>query len=331
MKKGLRAGIDLGGTKVAVGLVNEKGEIVAQNTKPTEVKDGFEAVADRMAKQVEEACKEAKITVKDLAGGGVAAAGQVELGTGTVLFAPNLGWTDAPLGKRLSERLGINIGVDNDVRAATLGEYLHGLDRKTRPDSFFNMYCGTGVGAGYILHGVLLRGAGNAAGEVGHITINHHGPKCKCGNHGCLELYASGTGVARRAREAIKDQPEVGAKLAEMAGGIDKVNAHTVREACDKGDPLARQLVREAGRFAGIGLANIINLFNPEVLTLGGGLTNGLGEAFTSVAFATARERALKSALAHTELVVSRLGTRGAIIGAACLGVMAGAEIREED
>jgi glucokinase len=320
MKKALRAGIDLGGTKVAVGVVNEKGEILAQNTYPTQVAGGFQAVADQMVKQVKEACESAGVSAKDLASAGVAAAGQIELGTGKVLFAPNLGWHDAPLGQYLSDQLGVAVGVDNDVRAASLGEYLHGVDK--RPESFFNIYYGTGVGAGYVLHGVMLRGAGNAAGEIGHITINHHGPKCKCGNHGCLELYASGTGLARRSQSAVKDQPEVGARLIELAGGPDKVNAHTVRQAAEEGDPLARQLVRETGHFAGIGIANIVNLFNPDVVMIGGGLTNGLGKAFTDEAFKAAHERALKSAMKETELVVSKLGTRGAIIGAACLGML---------
>jgi glucokinase len=274
-----------------------------------------------MAKQVEEALREANASPKDLVSAGVAAAGQIELGTGKVLFAPNLGWSDVPLGQRLSERLGVSVTVDNDVRAATLGEYMHGLDR--RPETFFNIYCGTGVGSGLILHGVLLRGAGNAAGEIGHITINHHGPRCKCGNHGCLELYASGTGLARRARDAAEDQPEVGARLIALAGGeIKNISAHTVRQGMEEGDPLSLQLVRETGRFAGIGMANVVNMFNPEVLMLGGGLTNGLGELFVKHAQQTTRDRALKSAMTKTELVVSRLGTRGAIVGAACLGML---------
>jgi len=249
---------------------------------------------------------------------GVAAAGQIEQETGVVRFAPNLGWTDAPLGPRLSELLGIRVVVDNDVRAATVGEYLFGLPAPTR--SFYNVYVGTGVGSGFIADGRLLRGHSNSACEIGHHSIRYDGPRCTCGNYGCLELYASGTGLARRAREAV--QANKNTRLWTLAGGdLERIDSHIVSQAAKENDALALSLIRETGQILGIALSNIVNLFNPEVLMIGGGLI-GLGDEFVMEAHKSFRDTGLKWAVEHTRFEVSRLGVKASIIGASFLGML---------
>jgi glucokinase len=322
----LRAGIDLGGTKVAVGLMEPDGTLRAQAVAPTEAAQGFEAVVERIARQLEEVCRSSSVPFSDVVTVGIAAAGQVDRATGDVRYGPNLGWTDAPIGRRLAARIGRPVSVDNDVRAAALGEYLHGLPPGRRPASFVAVYAGTGVGAGWVLDGRLVRGHRNTACEVGHHSIAADGVECSCGNRGCLELYASGRGLARRAREAARAASTAGAArlLVELAGGDpDAVDAHVVRRAAEKGDTLARDLVRETGRYLGVGLANIVNLFNPEVVLLGGGLLLGLSPDLAVEAQATLRSRALAAAMSGTEVLISRLGAAAGVIGAASLGRLA--------
>ncbi|MBI3892379.1 MAG: ROK family protein [Candidatus Wallbacteria bacterium] len=222
---------------------------------------------------------------------------------------------DIPLGSMLRDALGLTVIVDNDVRASTLGEYLFGLSK--RPASFLNVFAGTGIGSGFIDRGRLLRGASNSACEIGHHSIDWEGLPCGCGARGCLELYAGGLGVARLARELMAGHPD--SLLWDLVGRDPaRVDARAVAQAAIRGDAASLTVIQTAGTALGAGLANAANLFNPEVLMLGGGLMK-LGERFRAAALDTFRARALATARGAARLVDSRLGDDAGLLGASCL------------
>lgn len=312
-KARLSVGIDLGGTKIAAGLCRG-GEILKKAVVPTHANLGFDAVIEAMAGAAREAM--GNTDPGTISGIGIGAAGQIDSGTGAVLYAPNLGWTNAPLGRRLSEALGLPVRVVNDVRAATIAEWKYGAGKGL--DSFVSIFLGTGVGSGFVFNGALYEGATNSAGEIGHICLDPAGPVCGCGRHGCLEAVASGRGIENEVRRRLAAGAH--SLIRDLAGDDPtKVTGFLVGQAARDGDALALEVLARAGRYLGLAMANVHNLLNPGRILLGGGIM-ALREFFLPEAKA-AMHRHILPAIDHGEalLTEARFENEAVFLGGAAL------------
>jgi glucokinase len=309
-------GIDLGGTKLEAARVDALGRIRQRARKATNVKGGPTAVTEDIidcVRILREGAETAPVGV------GVGVAGQVEQESGKVAFAPNLYWHDIPLQSDLQHGLDIPVIVTNDVRAATWGEWLHGAGRGC--DDLLCMFVGTGIGGGVVSGGKVLAGCSNTAGEIGHITVDLHGPPCTCGNHGCLEALAGGWAIGRQARQSVSADPEGGRLLLEMAGGqLEGINAATVARAARGGEPLARQLMDDVAGALIAGAASLINAFNPCRLILGGGVITGMPELIGRIDQGV-RGLALSAACTSLRVLPAALQSDAGVIGAAALAL----------
>ncbi|MFS8639035.1 MAG: ROK family protein, partial [Gemmatimonadota bacterium] len=255
-------GVDLGGTNIVVGVLPiEGGEVLALRTLPTEAHKGAKFVVDRIVAMIEESIAEVLSahggTREDFAGVGIGSPGPLDRKTGTVINTPNLGWRNFPLRDLISNAVGLPATLDNDANCATYGEWWLGAGRGV--NTLVGLTLGTGIGGGIVLNGEIFHGVSDAAGEIGHMTIDSTGRKCKCGNYGCLEAYASGPAIALRAIEGIEAGAE--SMLPDLVGGrLEDITAATVYEAVVLGDPYANEVMKETAKFLGAGIANIINI-----------------------------------------------------------------------
>ena len=310
-------GVDLGGTKVEVAAVDSWGNILRRVRRPTEVQGGPAAVKQEIIDMVREVGKDSPAP----AGVGVGVAGQVGADTGMVHFAPNLDWHEVPLQDDLGQALGLPVEVINDVRAAAWGEWLHGAGKGSA--DLICLFIGTGIGGGVVSGGRMLSGCSNSAGELGHMTIDLHGPSCNCGHRGCLEALAGGWAIARRAREAITADPAAGEKMLAAAGikdttSTEAVTAAAVTLAARAGDRLAQALVDEVAQALIAGAVSLANAFNPCRLILGGGVMAGLPELIPRIDQGV-RRYALQAATSRLEVLPAKLGNEAGVVGAASL------------
>ena len=310
-------GVDLGGTNIVVGAMSDDGtQQYGMHTEPTRPEDGADGVIGRMARMVETTItttmRETGASRDAFQGVGIGAPGPLDRERGMVLLTPNLGWHDVPLRDRMRDLTGLPATLDNDANCATYGEWWIGAARGAR--NVIGMTIGTGIGGGLIFDGRLYHGSSDVAGEIGHTTIDQTGRRCGCGNYGCLEAYASGTAIAERAREALSfDQ---GVILSELVDGdVSKITAQTVYEAASRGDAVAREVVRDTARFLGTGIANLLNIFNPDVVVIAGGVTQA-GEALFTPLRAEVRRRAFKPAVDAVRIVPGELPGTAGVVGA---------------
>jgi glucokinase len=306
-------GIDLGGTNIVAGCVREDGHaLTGFRTEPTRAEEGPDAVVDRILALGRQAMNEIRTAEPsaEILGVGIGAPGPLDRHRGLVLLTPNLGWVDMPLRDRVGGPLGLDAALDNDANCAVLGEWWRGAAQGTRHAIGFTL--GTGVGGGIILDGRLYHGASDVAGEIGHITIEANGRRCACGNDGCLEAYASGTAIARRAIEAL----QAGAESSLTALDPAHITAQTVYQAASEGDPLARDVVRDTARYLGAGVATVVNIFNPEVVVICGGVTLA-GEGLFGPLRQEVARRAFKPAVAVCRIVAGELIHSAGVYGAA--------------
>lgn len=309
----LALGVDLGGTKVETALVDAAGHVVASHRHPTEPKKGPQGVIADIVTCVNECLGKDG----DEAGAlGIGVAGQVDAATGSVRFAPNLGWRDVPLGAELEESLGVPVVVANDVRAATFGEWVHGEGKGV--SDLVCLFVGTGIGGGVVSGGQLLEGSGNAAGELGHMTIVVGGRRCHCPNLGCLEAYAGGWAITERAQDALRTDPNSGLALVALAGSVEQITTAVIAQAYNAEDSFAHHLIEETGQYLAAGVVGIVNAFNPSVLILGGGVIEGLPELVYSVQ-REVRARALEASVEGLRITKASLGGSAGVIGAAAL------------
>lgn len=309
-------GIDLGGTNIVVGCVAEDGSrVLGLVSEPTEAATGAEGVLGRMLDLARRsmalaAREQPKL---DVIGVGIGAPGPLDAARNIIRLAPNLGWRDFPLRLRIAEGLGIPAVLDNDANCAALGEWWQGAARRTSDAVCLTI--GTGIGGGIIIDGKLYHGASSAAGELGHTTIDVGGRRCKCGNYGCIEAYASGPAIAARAVEAL----EAGAAstLPGMVGGdAARITAQTVYDAAYAGDELALDVVRDTAVYLGAAIANFINIFNPEVVVVCGGVTKAGEKLFHPLQREVAK-RAFKPAVEVCQIVPGQLDGTAGVLGAA--------------
>jgi len=309
-------GIDIGGTNLVVGSVAENGSALhAVASEPTHAEAGQSDVLDRLIALAQRAIEQTRREVPgaEIMGVGVGAPGPLDTRSGIVLLTPNLGWVNLPLRQIIHDRLGLPASLDNDANCAVLGEWWMGAARGTR--NAIGVTIGTGIGGGIIVDGKLFHGASDCAGEIGHTTIDTEGRRCKCGNYGCLEAYASGPNIAQRAIEEIK----AGAvsRLAGYVGGdLRQITAQTVYQAAHDGDDLALEVVNDTAKFLGTGIANLLNIFNPEVVVVCGGVTLAGDHLFVPLRREVAR-RAFKPAVAVCRIVPGELAGTAGVYGAA--------------
>ena len=308
-------GIDLGGTNIVVGCVSEDGtKVRGLVTEPTRSDLGPDGVVARMVELARRSMEKLRAEEKGatVSGVGVGAPGPLDYHNGIVLLAPNLGWKDMPLRARISEALGLPAALDNDANCAALGEWWQGAAKGS--EHALAVTIGTGIGGGVILHGKIYHGASDCAGELGHTTIDMDGRRCACGNYGCLEAYASGTAIALRAAEALAFGYESTLR-AKVGGDLSKITAQTVYEAAAEGDELGLEVVRDTATYLGAGIANFLNIFNPSVVVVCGGVTAAGERLFAPMQREVAR-RAFKPAVAACRIVPGILPGSAGVLGA---------------
>lgn len=310
-------GVDLGGTNIVVGALAEDGsKSVAMRSEPTRSEQGADVVVDRIVRMIDTAVKEtiAETGAKrsDFLGVGVGAPGPLDRERGVVLTAPNLGWQNFPLRDVIADRVRLAVKLDNDANCATFGEWWLGAAKGGR--NVVGVTIGTGIGGGLILGGRLYHGSSDIAGEIGHTTIDVTGRRCKCGNYGCLEAYASGPSIAERAREQMHGDHD-SIMYALVDGEVERLTAAMVYDAAKQGDETALEVVRETARFLGAGIANLLNVFNPDVVVIAGGVTQA-GETLFDPLRREVRKRAFAAAVECCRIVPGSLPGNAGVVGA---------------
>lgn len=309
-------GIDLGGTNIVTGCVAEDGSAIhGVHSVSTGSEEGPDAVVRRIITSAKASIADLQQQVPgaELIGTGCGAPGPLDTRSGVVLLTPNLGWVNMPLRRHLSEGLGLRTALDNDANCAVLGEWWCGAARGTR--IALGLTIGTGIGGGIIIDGRLYHGASDVAGEVGHMTIDANGRRCKCGNYGCVEAYASGPNIALRAVEAIESGSA--SRLVEYVhGDLTQVTAQVVYQAAQAGDDLALEVVRDTAKFLGAAVGSLINIFNPEAVVIMGGVTLAGDNLFEPLRREVIR-RAFKPAVQVCRIVPGELTGVAGVYGAA--------------
>ena len=310
-----RIGIDVGGTNVKIALVSDEGKIIYSNSVPTYANMGYEYTVNNIKQAIRDLMKETNTTEKEIEGIGFDFPGQVDCKTGVVKLAPNIpGWVNVPIAKMIEEEFHIPTKIDNDVRCAALGELKFGAGKGC--ENFICITVGTGIGSGIVINGKVVRGAANAAGELGHIKLQMTGgPICGCGDTGCLEAFASGPAIVAMAQDYIKGGKST--KFREMAAD-GEITPYMVAKAAEAGDPVAKRIFEIVGEYIGIGLTSVINLLNPEKVIIGGGVAES-GELLLEPIRRTIKNRAMVVAGNSVEIVPAKLGNSAGVIGASML------------
>ena len=307
-------GIDLGGTNIAAGVVNENYEIIGRGKMKTNAGRSDDLILDDMAEAARMAVKDAGLELKDMASVGVGSPGSVNPYTGVIATSNNLGFSNLPMGKMLKERLGFNCYLENDASAAAYGEFIAGAGVGTK--NFVAITLGTGVGGGIIIDGKLFSGANLAGGELGHTVIVMDGAQCTCGRKGCWEAYASATGLIHLTQAAMQsNKNSVMWELAE--GKLENVNGRTAFDAMRKNDEAGRAVVELYIRYVACGLINTINTFQPEIICIGGGISKEGDNLLIPIQKIVEAERFSKNVENQTQVKIAKLGNDAGIIGAA--------------
>jgi glucokinase len=306
--------IDIGGTKILVALISHDGRLLARERFLTLAQQGAEAVFNRLFAAVDNMLQLNYLVPQQLGGIGIAAAGAVDSRRQVVTISPNLpDWSDVPVAQLLSERYGVNTYLVNDANAAALGEHRYGAGRGLK--NLVLLTLGTGIGGGIIIDGQLYEGATGSAAELGHMVIDMNGPVCACGNRGCLEMMASGMSIAIDAMRRISR----GGKscLMEMVRGeIQGITAEMVASAARSGDILSLEVLSQAGIYLGVGLSNLVNIFNPELIIIGGAVAK-TGNLLLDPAKREMAARAFPVSVGAVRITLAELGNDAGIFGAA--------------
>ena len=309
-------GIDLGGTNIVAGVVDEEYNIIAKASTKTNCPRPEKEIADDMAKMALQAVKNANLDISDIEWIGIGTPGIANSTTGIIERANNLGFENTPMVKYISESIDKPVFIENDANAAAYGQYVAGAAKGAK-----NAVCitlGTGVGGGIIVDGKIYAGSNFAGAEIGHTVIEVDGAQCSCGRKGCFEAYSSATGLIRMSKEAMAQFPEsIMNKMAEEKG---KVTARTSFDAMRAGDKPAKDVVDKYIKYLAAGITNTINIFQPDVLCIGGGVCNEGDPLLLPVKDLVEKEDFASNSAKRTEIVIAKLGNDAGIIGAAFLG-----------
>jgi len=306
--------VDLGGTKIIVAIISDKGQVMAREYYLTLAEEGPQPVIDRILSAIDHILGLVNLDSSQLHSMSLAAAGAIDIEKGLVTLSPNLPcWHNIPLRDIVKEKHGVNTFLINDASAAALGEHHFGAGRGV--NNLVLLTLGTGIGGGIIINGELYSGPSGSAGEIGHTTIDVNGPRCSCGNVGCLEMLASGTAVAQEAIRRIGQGER--SSLAEIVDGkAGNITAREVSLAAQNGDSLALEVISKAATYLGVAMVNLVNIFNPEMIIIGGGMAQ-MGDLLLDTARQVVKERAFPLSAQAVRIVTAQLGDNAGVLGAA--------------
>lgn len=317
MKRDCYIGVDLGGTKILAGLFNQGLSCIGRAKMKTKAYRGPKAVIERILACVGVLMQEQETPISRIKAIGLGAPGAVDPESGTVLFAPNLpDWKKISLGPALEDKLQVPVRIENDGHICVLG--VHRVEFASRPRFLIGIFIGTGIGAGMIIDGKLYTGFNRTAGEVGHMVVQEGGPKCSCGNRGCLEALAARPAIYRKIKAMIENGDK--SVLTEIVGeDLEGLRSGDLRKAMKRGDKVTRTVVEDAAYHIGIGVANLMNLLNPERIVLGGGVIDALKDLMLPTISETAHLHALAGTDKGVQITATKLGDDAGITGAAVL------------
>ncbi len=308
-------GIDIGGTNIACGIVDEDCRIIASAKVKTNAPRPYEEILEAIKESVRAACAKAGISPSNAECIGIGCPGTCNRESGTVEYSNNLGFVNAPVGRDIEEAFGLKTYLDNDANAAAFGEFVAGAAKGSRNAVVITL--GTGVGSGIIIDGKIYSGSNFAGGEIGHTVIVADGLPCTCGRNGCFEAYSSATGLIRMTSEAAALNPEsLTARLIEQDG---RVSARTAYKAMKQGDETGKAITERYVKYLACGIANTINIFQPDILCIGGGVCNEGDTLLLPLRELVAEQIYSKNSAKNTEIVICSLGNEAGIIGAAML------------
>ncbi len=309
-------GIDLGGTNIAVGLVDEEGKIIKKDSTPTRTEREYPEIVKDMAMLSLKVIKDAGVDLKDVKSIGIGSPGTPDEKNGILVYANNLRFYNVPLRAEMQKYIDLPVYIGNDANVAALAESVAGAAKGLQNSVAITL--GTGVGGGVVINGKVYSGFNSAASEPGHMTIVVDGEQCTCGRKGCWEAYASATALIRETRKAAKEHPEsLVNKLVD--GDLSKIDAKTAFDASRQGDKIGQQLVDQYIKYLAEGLANMVNLFMPEVIVIGGGVCKE-GEYLLAPLRKMVRERVYTQEIPLPDIKVAQMGNDAGIVGAAMLG-----------
>lgn len=311
-----KIGIDLGGTNIATAVVNDNFEIVGKASIPTNAPRAAELIADDMAKTVFLACEDASISLDDVDWIGIGSPGAIDAVNGVVQFAGNLGFENAPIVKLLTDRTNKMVFIENDANAAGYGELVAGAGKGAK--NFVAVTLGTGVGGGVVIDGKIFSGNNSFGGELGHILMTLDGEYCTCGRNGCWEAYASATALIRQTKVAM--EKDKSSKMWEIAGSLENVNGKTAYDGMRAGDETAKQVCDTYAKYVAAGIVDIINIFQPEFICIGGGISKEKDTLLDPIKDYVNKYSFGKQSSNRTQIKVAQLGNDAGIIGAAMLG-----------
>ncbi len=312
-------GIDLGGTNIVAGVVDEDGKVLVKASCKTNAPRSEAEICDDMAAVALKALEGAHLTKDDISFIGIGAPGAVNGATGVIEFTNNFNFHNWPIVDMMKERLGTEIYVENDANAAAYGEFCVGAAKDANDAVIITL--GTGVGGGIIIDGMIYSGSNYAGAELGHIVIQHGGRQCTCGRRGCWEAYSSASGIINMTKDALAYPGNSNSILAQMIGGdLTKITGKTAFDAMNYGCPVGRAIVSEYIDYLGCGIVNIINIFQPEILCIGGGVSAQGDVLLKPIQQIVEAERYTKHNKVQTQVTLCQLGNDAGIIGAAFLG-----------
>lgn len=312
LSKTYAIGLDLGGTKILTALIKNTGDITDRVVLNTPSNQGDQAIRDQIVASIQMLLDKTGVSHEQILGVGVGTAGVIDSRQSVIVQATNLGLNNAPIGSWIKDAFGFAVRIGNDANVAAVGEWLFGAGKGHQDVIYVTV--STGIGAGIISGGHLIKGTSDSAGEFGHISIEPEGPLCPCGNRGCLELYASGTALGKRVERML----EAGEKSPFLEEQTAPLTSKEIAQAAAAGDPLALRAFEETGYYLGIGLTSMIHIFNPELIICGGGVMNA-GDYLLPAVEKIIQDRCISTMRKQVRIVKSSLGPEAGILGAAGL------------
>lgn len=306
-------GVDLGGTKISTALSTMDGEILSNQVVATNAVEGEEAVLGRIISTIEKVLSDGNVTIDNVQAIGIGSPGPLNAKEGIIITTPNLPFKNYNVVQPLRDKFSIPVYLDNDANVAAIGEFMFGAGKGKETIVYFTV--STGVGGGAILDGNIFRGNTSNALEIGHITVNPNGPRCNCGNIGCLEAMSSGTAIGKRGREAVSTNVETSLR------NYNEITSFEVFTEAAAGDAVAKDIIDEALTYLGIGVANAISIFDPQMIIIGGGVSKAGDIVFDKVR-EVVNKRCFKSMAQACEILPAGLGADAGVVGAVALAIL---------
>lgn len=315
-EKSYVVGLDIGGSKIFAGVIDQEGKLYSTAKEQTLAIEGFEVSFQQIVKCINAAISNAGLTRDDIQAIGVGTPGPLDLTNGIVIDTPNLKWKNVPIRDTIQKEFNKPVKIDNDVNTGVFGEFAFGAARDAK--HVLGFFIGTGLGGGVIIDGKLLHGFNQNAGELGHVIINPKGPFCECGGRGHLEVYASKTGIEKKIRRAIAKGKETSIK-SKMESTTGPLKSSWLAKAYKKGDRVVIKAIDRSARYMGYAVASFLNVFNPEVVILGGGIVESFGQSYIDKVIEVTRQNVFPIAFQNVKIVAAELGDNSVILGASVL------------